>query len=66
MRLSIASEVVIIFNHIANLLYYIKLIVFYRIVELQLNKLLFIIERDKNYIFLIFFNTRTFSTSLLR
>ena len=61
MRLSIASKVVIIFNYIANLLYYVKLILLYRVVELQLNKLLFIIKKDKSNIFLVFFDTRIFS-----
>ena len=66
MRLSIANKVVIVFNYIANLLYYIRLIVFYCVVELQLNKLLFTIERDKNNIFLVFSNIEISSILLLR
>ncbi len=66
MRLFIVNNFIIILDYIANLLHYIKLIVLYRVVELQLNELLFTIERDKNNIFLVFFNIRTFSTSLLR
>jgi len=66
MRLFIANEVVIILDHIANLLHYVKLTIFYRVVKLQLNELLFTIEKDKSNIFLAFFDTRTFSTSLLR
>jgi hypothetical protein len=66
MRLSIVNKVVIILDYIANLLYYIKSTIFYRVIELQLDKLLFIIEKDKDNIFLIFFNTRIFSTLLLR
>ncbi len=66
MRLLIANKVVIILNYIANLLYYIKLIILYCVVKLQLNKLLFTIERNKNNIFLVFFNTKTFSILLLR
>jgi hypothetical protein len=66
MQLSIANKVIIILNYIANLLYYIRLIVFYYIIKLQLDKLLFIIERDKDNIFLVFFNTRIFFTLLLR
>jgi hypothetical protein len=66
MRLFIANKIVIIFDHIINLLHYIKLTIFYCVVKLQLNKLLFIIERDKSNIFLVFFNIRTFFTLLLR
>ncbi len=66
MRLSIVNKVVIVLDYIANLLYYIKSTIFYRVIELQLNKLLFIIEKDKDNIFLIFFNTRIISTLLLR
>jgi len=66
MRLSIVNKVVIVLNYIANLLYYIRLTIFYRVEELQLNKLLFTIERDKSNIFLVFFNTRTTSILLLR
>ena len=66
MRLFIISKIVIIFNHIANLLHYVESIVFYCIVELQSNKLLFTIERDKSNIFLVFFNIRTFFILLLR
>jgi len=65
MRLSIANKVVIILDYIANLLYYVKLIVFYRVVKLQLNKLLFIIKRNKNNIFLVFSNIETFFILLL-
>ncbi len=66
MRLFIVNKVVIVLNYIANLLYYIRLTIFYRVVELQLNKLLFTIERDRSNIFLVFFNTRTSSILLLR
>ncbi len=65
MQLSIANKIVIIFNYIANLFYYIKLTIFYYIVELQLNKFLFTIERDRDNIFLVFFNIRIFSILLL-
>jgi len=66
MRLSITNEVVIILDHIANLLHYVRLIILYCVVKLQLNELLFTIKKDKDNIFLVFFNTRTFFTSLLR
>jgi len=66
MRLSIANKVVIVLNYIANLFYYIRSTIFYRVIKLQLNKLLFTIERDKSNIFLVFFDTRTFSILLLR
>ena len=66
MRLSIVNKVVTIFDHIANLFHHIKLTIFYCVVELQLNELSFTIERDKSNIFLVFFNTKTFSTSSLR
>jgi hypothetical protein len=66
MRLSIVDKVVIILDYIANLLYYVKLTILYRVVKLQLNKLLFIIEKDKDNIFLVFFNTKTFSILSLR
>jgi len=65
MRLFIANKIIIILDYIANLFYYVKLTIFYRVVELQLNKLLFTIERNKSNIFLIFFNTKTFSILLL-
>jgi len=65
MRLSIANKVVIVLNNIANLFYYIRSTIFYRVIKLQLNKLLFTIERDKSNIFLVFFDTRTFSILLL-
>ncbi len=65
MQLSIANKIVIIFNYIANLFYYIKLTIFYYIVELQLNKFLFTIERDRDNIFLVFFNIKIFSILLL-
>jgi len=60
MQLSITNKVVIILNYIANLLYYIRLTIFYCVIKLQLNKFLFIIERDKSNIFLIFLNTKIF------
>ena len=66
MRLFIASKVVMILDHIANLLHYVKLIVLYRVVELQLNELLFTIEKDKSNIFLVFFDIEAFFTLLLR
>jgi len=66
MRLSIVNKVVIILDYIANLFYYIRLIVLYRVVELQMNKLLFTIKRNKNNIFFVFFDTKIFSILLLR
>jgi hypothetical protein len=66
MQLFIANKIIIILNYIANLLYYIKSITLYCVVELQLNKLLFTIERDKSNTFLVFFDTRIFFILLLR
>ncbi len=65
MQLSTISKVIIILNYIINLLYYIRLTIFYRVIKLQLNKFLSTIERDKSNIFLVFFNTRTFSILLV-
>jgi hypothetical protein len=62
MQLSTISKVIIILNYIINLLYY---TIFYRVIKLQLNKFLSTIERDKSNIFLVFFNTRTFSILLV-
>jgi len=66
MRLSIANKVVIILDYIANLLYHVRSTILYRVIELQLNELLFTIEKDKSNIFLVFFDIRTVSTSSLR
>jgi len=66
MRLFIASKVVIILDYIANLFYYVKLTILYRIIKLQLNKLLFIIKKDKDNIFLVFSSIEIFSILLLR
>jgi hypothetical protein len=65
MQLFIVNKVVIILDYIANLLYYIRLIVLYCVVKLQLNKLLFTIERVKDNIFLVFFNIEIFFILLL-
>jgi len=37
----IANKVIIVLNYIANLFYYIRSTILYRVIELQLNKLLF-------------------------
>jgi len=66
MRLSIASEVVIVLDHIANLLHHVRSTILYRVIELQLNELSFTIEKDRGNIFLASFDTKTFSTLLLR